>query len=277
VLLEIAVMPASLAKPGIALLFAAAALAGQAAAADALRVGGTGSSLGVLQQLGADFAKRDVTIDVIPGLGSSGAIHALQDGKLDLAVSARPLKADETAAGLRQVAVLRTAFVLATSRADSVALKRADLPGIFTAEKAIWPDGTPIRIILRPRSETDSALLGKISAGMNEAIEAARRRSEVPIAATDQDNTALAQRVPGSLAGTTMAQLATERPDLRIVRLEGLDPTLANVESGAYPFVKHLHFIVRSDGAPLRPFLDYMQSPQGLQSLRQAEIVPDGE
>jgi phosphate transport system substrate-binding protein len=266
VLLEIAVMPASLAKPGIALLFAAAALAGQAAAADALRVGGTGSSLGVLQQLGADFAKRDVTIDVIPGLGSSGAIHALQDGKLDLAVSARPLKADETAAGLRQVAVLRTAFVLATSRADSVALKRADLPGIFTAEKAIWPDGTPIRIILRPRSETDSALLGKISAGMNEAIEA-----------TDQDNTALAQRVPGSLAGTTMAQLATERPDLRIVRLEGLDPTLANVESGAYPFVKHLHFIVRSDGAPLRPFLDYMQSPQGLQSLRQAEIVPDGE
>jgi hypothetical protein len=39
-------------------------------------------------------------------------------------------------------------------------MKSADLAKIVAAEKPTWADGTPIRIILRPRSDTDTALLG---------------------------------------------------------------------------------------------------------------------
>jgi phosphate transport system substrate-binding protein len=180
----------------LAAVFAAALLTGQAAAAEALRLGGTGSAAGMLQQVGAKFTvATGVKVVLTPSLGSTGAIRALTDGLLDIPVPARPLKTAESAAGLRQVAVLRTAHVMATSDSNPNTLKSGDLAGIFAAEKPAWADGTPIRIILRPHSDT--ALLGELFPGMDKAIEAGRHRAEVPTAATDQDNAALAERTPG--------------------------------------------------------------------------------
>ena len=268
-------MRPSFAKLSIVVLLAVAAPAADAAA-ETLRLGGTGTAIGMLQKVGAEFTAADGgTINVVPNLGSAGAIKALADGVIDLAVSARPLKPDEAAAGMRQVAVMRTAYVLATSNRYPTALKSTDLPRIFATENAAWPDGKPIRIILRPRSETDTELLGKLFAGMGDAIESARRRVDVPVAATDQDNAALAERMPGSLTGITVTQLTTERRDMRIVPLDGLTPTLANVESGAYPFVKSLYFVIRSkDAAQAQRFVDYLRSPQGVQALRETETLP---
>src|SRR5450755_2664103 len=187
-------MRASFSKIAIVLLLAGSLQAGNAAAADTLRVGGTGTATGMLQQVGAEFiAATGVKVEVIASLGSTGAIRALSDGWLDIAVPARPLKPDEAAAGLRQVAAVRTAYVIATSNSSPNGLKSADLAGIFAAEKPVWADGTPIRIILRPRSDSDTALIGELFAGMGEALEAARRRAELPTAATDQDNAEMAE------------------------------------------------------------------------------------
>jgi phosphate transport system substrate-binding protein len=246
-------------------------MAANGAAAQTLRLGGTGTAAEMLRQVGAKFTvATGVKVDVIPSLGSTGAIRALADGLLDIAVPARPLKADESAAGLSEVATLRTPYVLATSHHGLNELKTADLPKIFAAERATWIDGTAIRIILRPRSETDTALLGKLFAGMDQAIEAARRRPEVPTAATDQDNADLAERVPDSLTGTTLTQLKTEHRNLRVVPLDGVEPTLANFESGAYPFAKKLHFILRPNSASdAQRFVDFLRSPEGEKALRE--------
>ena len=146
---------------GIAVLVAGLLTVANAATAATLRFGGTGSSLGMLHQVGGEYAAASgVAVEVVPSLGSSGALQALAAGKLDVAVSARPLKPKEAAAGLRLVLVLRTPFVLATSHAQPQNLRAADLPGIFASARPLWPDGTPIRIILRPHGETDTTLLG---------------------------------------------------------------------------------------------------------------------
>jgi len=250
-----------------------------AAQTQALRVGGTGSALGLLQQVGTEFtASTEVKVNIVPALGSAGAIRALADGKLDLAVSARPLKPEEAAAGLVQAAGLRTAFVLATSHQNANGLRSDALAGIFAADKPSWADGTPIRIILRPRRETDSALLGDLFPGMAAALESARRRTDVPTAATDQDNVDLAERVSGALVGTSATQLATEHPKLRALPLDGVAPSFANFESGAYRFTKRLYVLIRSNGSPEnRRFIEFLRSPQGMRSLRAAEALLDAE
>jgi phosphate transport system substrate-binding protein len=260
----------------IAVFFSCALVAGPSAAAETLRVGGTGSAIGMLQQVGAEFtAATGGKVEVVASLGSTGAIRALADGVLDIAISGRPLKADEFAKGLRQVAMLRTAYVFATSHFKPNGLKTADLPRIVAAEKSTWADGTTIRIILRPRSEADTALQGELFAGMDKAIEAARRRAEVPTAATDQDNAALAERTPGSLAGTTATQIKTEHRNLHVVPLDGVEPTLANFESGAYRFAKNLYFIVPRNSSPeAQRLVDFLRSPQGVKALRETEILP---
>jgi phosphate transport system substrate-binding protein len=263
----------------IAVFFGCTLVAGPSAAAETLRLGGTGSAIGMLRQVGDEFtAATGVKVEVVTSLGSNGAIRALVDGMLDIAVPARPLKTDETAAGLRQVAVLRTAYVIATSHFSTTGLKSADLAEIFKAGKPTWADGTPIRIILRPRSDSDTALLGELFAGMTEAIESARRRAEVPTAATDQDNVALADRTSGSLVGTTMTQIKTEHRNLHIVPLDGVEPTLANFESGVYRFAKRMYFIVPRDSTPeAQRFVDFLRSPQGVKALRETEILPGAE
>jgi phosphate transport system substrate-binding protein len=271
-------MRGSLSKLAIVLLLASA-LPTTNAAAETLRLGGTGTAIGMLQQVGAEFtAATGVKVEVVVSLGSTGAIRALGDGLLDIAVPARPLTSNEMAAGMRQVTVLRTAYVFATSHANPNGLNSTDLAKIFDAEKPTWADGTPIRIILRPRSDTDTALLAELFPGMREAIEAVRRRAEVPTAATDQDNAAMAERTPGSLVGTTVTQLKTEHRNLHIAPLDGVEPTLANFESGAYRFAKHLYFVgARASSAEAQRFMDFLRSPQGLKALRETEILPVAE
>ena len=268
-------MRASSSTRAMALCLAVSLLAATAAAAQTLRLGGTGSALGLLRQVGAEFANAaEIKIDIVPSLGSAGAIRALADGLIDMAVSARPLKTDEAAAGLSQVMVMRTAYVFATSHRNPNGLKSDDLARIFAVDKPVWADGAPVRIILRPRSETDTALLGKLFAGMDVAIETARRRSEVPTAATDQDNVDLAERVPGSLIGISASQLATEHPNLRVVPLDDVAPSFANYESGTYSYTKTLYVLIRADGGPdTRRFVDFLRSPQGVKALRKTETV----
>ena len=263
----------------IAVFYGCALAAAPSAAQDTLRIGGTGSAIGMLQQVGDEFtAATGGKVEIIASLGSTGAIRALADGVIDIAGAARPLKADEAAAGLSQGTVLRTAYVLATSHRSPYALNSADLPRIFAAENAVWADGTQIRIILRPHSETDTALLGELFAGMDKAIEAARRRAEVPTAATDQDNAALADRTEGSLVGTTMSQIKTEHRNLHVVPLDGVAPTLANFESGVYRFAKHLYFIVpRASSAEAQQFMEFLRSVRGVKALRETETLPDAE
>ncbi len=250
-----------------------------AAAAQEIKLGGTGTATEMLRQVGAEFsAVNGVKVQIIPSLGSSGAIRALKDGAIDVAVSARPPKADEVAAGLKSVAVMRTAFVLATSQAKPNGFKIADLPGLLSSNAAAWADGTPLKIILRPRSESDTALMGAMYAGMPKVIEDLRARSEVPVAATDQDNASMAERIPGSLTGTTMAQLKAEKRDLRIVPLNEVEPTIVNLETGAYPFWKTLYFIVRANGSPeTMRFIDFLRSPRGEKSLRELELLAWGD
>ena len=278
-LIERYVCMRALRQYGFVAVCLAGALTAMAAPAQTLRMGGTGSALGLLQKVGAEFANTtEIKIDVVSALGSAGAIRALADGKLDMVVSARPLNADQVAAGLIQVATLRTAYVFATSHRHPNGLKSGDLARIFANENPTWADGTPMRLILRPRSETDTALLGKLFAGMDAAIETARHRVEVPTAATDQDNVDLAERVPGSLIGTSATQLATEQPNLRVVPLDDVAPSFANYESGAYPFTKTLYVLIRANGSSdARRFVDFLHSPVGVNALRAAETFLGAE
>ncbi len=245
------------------------------AAAEVLRIGGTGTANGMLGHVGAAYsAAGQDRIEVVPSLGSAGAINALADGVLDIAVSAwAPTKA-EIAKGAHAGAVVRSAFGLATSRRDPNGLNSADIAKIFASPKSSWADGAPIRIILRPRSDFDSVLLASFFPGMAEALEQARQRPDVPIAGTDQDAVDLALRLENSLAGSTLTQVTMEKRDLRFVAIDGVLPTMSNFESGQYPYAKEMHFLVGADPKPaaLR-FIAFLKSPDGRRALREANVL----
>ncbi len=241
--------------------------------ADTLRAGGLGATTQLLPALFASFAGTQPgsgsAIEVIPSLGSSGGLRALAEGALDIAVSGRPLNATELKQGMKAVVSMRTPFVMVTSHPSPNGLKSNEIAELFGAHKSAWGDGSPIRVILRPKSDTDTMILGGLFPGMVAALEAARTRHDVPVAATDQDNASAAERIAGSLTGSTLTQIKTERRPLRLVSVDGVAPTLEALENGTYPFSKTIYFVL-----PARPnpraegFMAFLQSPAGRAMLR---------
>lgn len=271
-------MRLSLAPLAIAALMAGT-ISTAAVAAEPLRVGGTGGAFGLLQRLGDAFSATSGSKVVnVPSLGSSGGIRAVAENKIDIAVSGRPLRAAETAKGLTVAVTVRTPYFIVTSHRNPVGLKSADLASLYAKPNATWADGAPVRIVLRPRSDSDTELMGELFAGMAEALEAARSRPDVPTGATDQDNGDLAERISGSLTGMTGTQLKTEDRRLRAVALDDVDPTFANYENGTYRYGKKLYFVTRSAGNPeIGRFMDYVRSADGMKILREAEVLPEAQ
>jgi hypothetical protein len=131
-----------------------------------------------------------------------------------------------------------------------------------------------VRVILRPPNETDYIVLYSFFPDTQAAIAKTRLRSEVPVAATDQDNQELAEHVPGSLIATTLTQTMMEQHRLYLLPIDGVAPTLANAESGAYPYSKVFYFVLPAgESAKADSFIAFLRSPQGEQALRETGVL----
>lgn len=240
-----------------------------------LRVGGTGAVTELLIQLGPAFkAETGNDLDVIPGLGTSGANNALADGKLGLVFSGRSLRDKERAAGLKVATTFRTPFGLATSRPGPEGLKSVEIARLYRADKPVWPDGKPILITLRPVDESDNIVLGEFFPGMAEALQILRKRRDLSIAATDQDNADMGEKVNGSLISATLTQIVSEKRNLRFVSIDGVVPSLENYLGGSYPYGKSLQVIVPTAiGPEAAAFIAFLAKPAGVELLRRAGVI----
>lgn len=241
-----------------------------AAHAEALRTGGTGAALATMRELGAAFAKLepDVRIDVIEGLGSSGGIAAITAGAVDFSFSGRALTAadDQT---LKASLFARTPFGLATAAPHPGNLNSADVADFVGSASSVWPDGTPARLILRPKTDSDTHLLARSFPDMADVMDKLRTRPEIPVAVTDQDNATVAEKLAGSLTAMTLMQLQSERLRLSFVTIDGVAPTLENFESGTYRYGKDIYVVTPSrTSRALDRFLAFVGSEQGRAILR---------
>lgn len=222
------------------------------AQAETIRVGGTGSGLGLLQKLALQYAKQEPGFQaiVVPSLGSSGGLKAAAHGAIDLAVSSRPLSPEEES-GTPAVLIGQTAFVLATAKAGVQGLALTQLAEMYSGRQVRWPDGQPVRLVLRQASDVDTLLLARLSPAMKLAVDAAMAREGMIIALTDQDAVDVLERVPGTIGPTTQALLLSEGRRLAALAIDGLVPTVAHVASGRYPWAKPLLLVPRPGAPPV--------------------------
>ena len=250
-------------------------LADQGMATERLRVGGTGATNEMVKRFGALFATESgVNLELVPSLGSSGGNRAVADGVIDLSISGRSLNPAETAKGLAAVAAFHTPFGLVTSNHSPDGFKSSELVQIYQSDRPVWADGKPIRIILRPTNESDTALLGNMFPGMSAAIAKIRQRPDLSIAATDQDNADMAEKTAGSLVASTLTQIVLEKRNLRFVAIDGVEPSLENYEKGTYSFGKKMYLVAGPQRGPsVARFLAFLRSPMGTAALRDAKVI----
>lgn len=249
---------------GTAVAFAMAAMGAQA---DTLKIGGTGTGLGTMKLMAREFSKSrpDAQLIVMPSLGSTGGIRAVLAGAVDIGISARPLKAEESRQGASAQAYARTPFVIATgAKNGNAAFSLQQLAQVYAGEVDRWPDGNPIRLVVRPDSDADTMALRTFSTEMDRAVSAAMARKGLRMATTDQDNADALEHLPGSLGMTTLTQIIAENRALRPLSLDGVEPTLQSLAAGRYRYFKTLYLVAGPNPSPLtKDFIAFVRSPAG--------------
>ena len=239
-----------------------------AGAAGEIKIGGTGTSLATMKLLGEQFRKNhpDITITVLPSLGSSGGIKALLAGALDIAISYKEPSGDEKKSkGLTAVKYAKTPFVFITHKTNKVSnITSQEVVDIYNGNTTFWPDDTPVRLILRPSGEASTRILQGISEDMNRAIQSSFKRVGLNMAVNDQQNVDLIERLPGSFGASALSQLISEKRDLNILSLNGVKPSVRTLANGNYPYFKELYMITGPKSTPLaKQFIDFVFSPSG--------------
>lgn len=249
------------------------------AAETVIQVGGTGSATPLIEALGKAYKRKalDVQIRVMhPPMGSSAALRAVMAGAIDLAFSGKPLGAAEREKGGQDWELGSTPFLLVTrepGRLGNVDLAR--LAEIYAGRVATWTDGAPIRLVLRAPQESDTLLLRNLSESMDKAVELAMTRTGLPVAANDLENVALLEKTPGALGTSNLALLIGLESSLHPVSLNGVAPTLANLEKGLYPHAKPIYAIRGpAISSSASRFLEFMLSAEGRKVIAKQGYLP---
>jgi phosphate transport system substrate-binding protein len=240
-----------------------------------LKVGGTGSSVGFMELLSQQYSIHHptITIEVLPSLGSSGGMRALQSGTIDMAVVSRSLKQEEKK-DVREYLLGTSPFVFAVHPDTEAAnLTDTQLIDIYRGNLSTWPDGTPIRRILRPSNDSDWLLMQKISPGIAQALDEASHTEGLYLAVTDTDAVSYLERVAGSFGATTLAIIRAENRQVKVLPYRGIDPGDSSAVA-RYPLLKTYRLAVRSDAPTVvTDFLGYIFSDQGKQVLSKVGVV----
>jgi len=255
----------------LGLLVNGALFGAHTACATELRTGGTGGALGTVRMLAEAYkAKVDpqFSIQIVPDLGSSGALKALERDAIDFALMSRPLTKAEVARGLTSIEYGKTPFVLATSRKDVNGLTLAQIADIYAGKVSRWPDGTPIRLVLRPANNSDTAALGAFSPSVKHALARAIAREGMIVATTEQENAHDIAHLKGALGMSSLALILSEKRPLVALSIDGVHPDVKALADGRYPHYHTQHFAARANPpeAVLR-FRAFLQSADGQRIL----------
>lgn len=258
--------------PGAACAALAMVMVMPTQATEVVRIGGTGAGLAYMQQVGDRIAvaQPEIRAEVLPSLGTPGGIKALAAREIEIAIAARDLKPEETAQGIREAACMTTALIFATSHPNPSGVTRAQLPELFANPSPAWPDGRPLKVILRSRAGSENPYLIAAVPGMESALAAAYKRPGMPIGSTDQENVEIAERTAGSFAITTLLQILAERLRLRAVPLDGIAPSAQTLSDRTYPLPLRLCLLLSaSPSAGATRIIDFVRSAEG-QALTRA-------
>ena len=247
-----------------------------------IRISGTGSAIGTMRILGEAFRRSNpgIRVEILSGMGSSGAIKAVLAGRLDIGLSARALSGEERAQGAMATKYARTPFVFAVNPSlKMTTLTLDEIVGVYRGERD-WENNKRIRLVLRPTEDSDTPVIKRMSPAMSAAVDIALHRKGMMMAMTDQEVADAIESVPGAFGGTTLALFLSEKRSFRIISVNGVMPSTRTMINRSYPYSKTFLMITgKNPPVPVRRFIDFVRSPKGAAILArygQSSVRPDG-
>lgn len=252
---------------------------GMPAAAADLEIPGSGDCEFILNRLAAEFenAQPGRRVQVPPSTGSTGGVKAVLQNEAILARVARPLKAEESQAGLKSVVFARDAVVFAVGEKVTVkSLTAAQLALLFGGRVSNWREvggePGPVRLVVREEGETSIVQLrAKLL-----PFRALKIGENAKMVARTGEMIELLTRYKTSIGWATNSSVLAAGTALRPLALDGISATAAEVASGKYPVATEYALVFREErlNAEAREFIAFVRSAAAQDLLRKLGVSP---
>lgn len=237
---------------------------------------GTGDSQALLRKLAGAFEKTHpgICIEIPDSIGSSGGIKATASGKCDLGRVARPIKANEKSYGLtfRCFAYAPVVFAMNQSVRGIDNLTYSQILGIYSGELEDWkslggPEGK-IYIINREQGDSSRTALEETIPGFRNIQKPAGKTVYTTPEAFD-----ILNQYEGTIGYVPLAMI--KGSNVRIPRINGIEPSTENVQEGKYPNVVPLGLVWKGGlNAHSSAFVTFLFSPEGKKIIEGNGAIP---
>ncbi|WP_035497650.1 PstS family phosphate ABC transporter substrate-binding protein [Citrifermentans bremense] len=260
----------------LALLFLL--LSWQPAAAETIRLNGTGCGVTLMKPLIASFQKShpEISFEVQKSVGSAASLKAIAKGALDVAVPGRELKPQEKVAGIAWYEYGRTPYAVVThhdTKLDNVTT--GQLAAMYFGTHGEWADGDFVRVVLRPKEDIDTAVLRSLSPEMDRAVTAAHARPDMLMGITDQETFDHLKKTAGTISFIPLIMPLSEPGTVNVARLNGVAPTLSNLSDGKYGYAKKILVVTKKNPSPgVKAFVQFLESKKARAMAQKLGLLP---
>ena len=226
--------------------------------------------IGVLKE-SFEAANEGVSVTYNP-TGSGTGIKAVQEGRCDIGLSSRALKAEEEESGLVGTTLAIDGIAVIVNPANTVEdLDVETIAKIYTGEITNWSEvgGEDGEIVLIGR-EAGSGTRGGFEE-ITGTVDKCQYRQE--LSSTGDVITAVSQN-PGAIG---YASLASVKDTVKALKVAGVAPSEETVKDGSYLIQRPFVLVTKKDAAlsqAAQAFFDYATSSDANEVISAAGVVP---
>ena len=244
-----------------------------AALAGTVSTDGSTSMEKVVGGLGEMFMEMNsgVTFTYNP-TGSGSGIKAVQEGRCDIGLSSRALKAEEVESGLAETVLAYDGIAVIVNPENPVSdLDVATIAKIYTGEITNWSEigGNDAEIVLIGREAGSGTRDGFES--ITDTEDACQYRQE--LTSTGDVITAVSQN-PGAIG---YASVASVKDTVKALTVAGVAPSNETILDGTYVIQRPFVLVTKADSQPsaaAQAFFDYALSADAHEIITAAGVVP---
>ena len=204
--------------------------------------------------------------------GSGSGIKAVQEGRCDIGLSSRHLKAEELEAGLSGNILAYDGIAIIVHPENPIAdLSVETIAKIYTGEITNWSEvgGNDAEIVLIGREAGSGTRDGFES--ITDTEDACKYRQE--LTSTGDVITTVSQN-PGAIG---YASVASVKDTVKALKVDGMAPTEETIKDGSYVVQRPFVLVTKSDAKlsdAAQKFFDYITSADANEIISAAGVVP---
>lgn len=242
-----------------------------------IRVSGSGTCLPLLRILTDEYSAthKGVSFTFLPGLHSGGGIKGVASGDLELGAVSRELADDEKDLGLEYVRLSDDGLVVAVHPTVTLRdISSEQVREIYSGKYDNWAQlgGPDLPMVILDRNEDESAkiILREYVLGPDVQI--------TPKAVNlfyEPDMVDGLQKTPGAIGYFSLGLGLSRDIPVNYLMLDGVEATVANIETGAYEMVRPLGIVAKRPlGRHVADFMEWATGDEAADLMQRKGFAP---